>query len=139
MVGAETRREIRRNGSLEMGGADRPDGLDHPAEIAQRINSASVPGWCKELQVDWELDSFYMNEGLTVAHLVKYPPAMRETWVRSLGWGDPLEKGKATPHLHSPTTHMYTHQNVYSSLPKRFAFLLKLQEALSFCTTSYLP
>lgn len=36
------------------------------------------------------------------------------------------------PHPHSPTTHMYTHQNVYSSLPKRFAFLLKLQEALSF-------
>ena len=22
--------------------------------------------------------------------------AMRETWVRSLGWEDPLEKGKAT-------------------------------------------
>ena len=28
--------------------------------------------------------------------LVKNPPAMRETWVRSLGWEDPLEKGKAT-------------------------------------------
>ena len=28
--------------------------------------------------------------------MVKNPPAMRETWVRSLGWGDPLEKGKAT-------------------------------------------
>ena len=25
-----------------------------------------------------------------------YPPAMWETWVRSLGWEDPLEKGKAT-------------------------------------------
>ena len=24
------------------------------------------------------------------------PPAMQETWVRSLGWEDPLEKGKAT-------------------------------------------
>ena len=23
-------------------------------------------------------------------------PAMRETWVQSLGWEDPLEKGKAT-------------------------------------------
>ena len=23
-------------------------------------------------------------------------PAMQETWVRSLGWEDPLEKGKAT-------------------------------------------
>ena len=31
-----------------------------------------------------------------VAELVKNPPAMRETWIRSLGWEDPLEKGKAT-------------------------------------------
>ena len=31
-----------------------------------------------------------------VAQLVKNPPAMRETWVRSLGWEDPLEMGKAT-------------------------------------------
>ena len=31
-----------------------------------------------------------------VAQLVKNPPAMRETLVRSLGWEDPLEKGKAT-------------------------------------------
>ena len=31
-----------------------------------------------------------------VAQLLKNPPAMRETWVGSLGWEDPLEKGKAT-------------------------------------------
>ena len=31
-----------------------------------------------------------------VAQLVKNPPAMQETWVRSLGWEDPLDKGKAT-------------------------------------------
>ena len=31
-----------------------------------------------------------------VAQLVKNPPAMWETWVRSLDWEDPLEKGKAT-------------------------------------------
>ena len=31
-----------------------------------------------------------------MAQLVKNPPAMRETWVQSLGWEDPLEKGKAT-------------------------------------------
>ena len=31
-----------------------------------------------------------------LAQLVKNPPAMQETWVRSLGWEDPLEKGKAT-------------------------------------------
>ena len=30
-----------------------------------------------------------------VAHLVKNLPAMRETWIRSLGWED-LEKGTAT-------------------------------------------
>ena len=28
-----------------------------------------------------------------MAQLVKNPPAMQETWVRSLGWEDPLEKG----------------------------------------------
>ena len=26
------------------------------------------------------------------------PPAVRETWVQSLGWEDPLEKGKAATH-----------------------------------------
>ena len=31
-----------------------------------------------------------------VAQLVKNPSAIWDTWVRSLGWEDPLEKGKAT-------------------------------------------
>ena len=31
-----------------------------------------------------------------VAQMVKNTPAMWETWVRSLCWEDPLEKGKAT-------------------------------------------
>ena len=35
-----------------------------------------------------------------MAQLVKNLPAMWETWIRSLGWEDPLEKGKAT---HSST------------------------------------
>ena len=30
----------------------------------------------------------------SVAQLIQNPPAMRETWVRSLGWEDPLEKGR---------------------------------------------
>ena len=39
----------------------------------------------------------YTNIGDSlVAQLVKYPPAMQETWVQSLGWEDPLEKGMAT-------------------------------------------
>ena len=31
-----------------------------------------------------------------VTQLVKNLPAMWQTWVRPLGWEDPLEKGKAT-------------------------------------------
>ena len=31
-----------------------------------------------------------------MAQMVKNPPAMQETWVRSLGWEDPLEEGMAT-------------------------------------------
>ena len=33
---------------------------------------------------------------LHMAQIVKHPPAMWETWVRSLGWEDPLEEGMAT-------------------------------------------
>ena len=31
-----------------------------------------------------------------MTQMVKNPPAMRETWVQSLGWKDPLEEGMAT-------------------------------------------
>ena len=34
-----------------------------------------------------------------VAQLVRNPPAMRETWVRSLGWEDPLETGMSSHSL----------------------------------------
>ena len=33
-----------------------------------------------------------------VTQLVKNLPAMQETWVRSLGWEDPLKKGMAVTH-----------------------------------------
>ena len=39
----------------------------------------------------------YTLRASLVAQLVKNLPAMPETWVRSLGWEDPLEKGKAIP------------------------------------------
>ena len=35
-------------------------------------------------------------KGFSVAQLIKNLPAMWETWVWSLGWEDPLEKGKTT-------------------------------------------
>ena len=31
-----------------------------------------------------------------VVQFIKNPPTMYETWIRSLGWEDPLEEGKAT-------------------------------------------
>ena len=42
------------------------------------------------------LKGYYMYHASLVAQLVKNPPAMRETWVQSLSWEDPLEKGKTT-------------------------------------------
>ena len=38
-----------------------------------------------------------MENASLVAQLAKNLTAMRETWILSLGWEDPLEKGKATP------------------------------------------
>ena len=37
-----------------------------------------------------------MDKISLVARMVKNLPAMQETWIQSLGWEDPLEKGKAT-------------------------------------------
>ena len=37
-----------------------------------------------------------MPEASVVAQTVKNLPAMQETWVRSMSWEDPLEKGMAT-------------------------------------------
>ena len=42
-------------------------------------------------------ESPYPGGTSLVVQLGKNPPAMRETWVRSLVWEDPLEKRKA-PH-----------------------------------------
>ena len=36
------------------------------------------------------------HEGLPCGSAVKNQHAMRETWVQSLGWKDPLEEGMAT-------------------------------------------
>ena len=38
---------------------------------------------------------FIFGEASLVAHSVKNLPAVQETWVRSLGWEDPLEKEMA--------------------------------------------
>ena len=40
--------------------------------------------------------SSFRMEVLMVAQTLKNLPAMQESWVQSLGWEDPLEKGMAT-------------------------------------------
>ena len=39
---------------------------------------------------------YYINWPSLVVHMVKNLPAVLETCVQSLGWEDPLGKGKAT-------------------------------------------
>ena len=44
------------------------------------------------IQIDIDKDTW----ASLVAQTVKNPPALWETWVQSLGWKDPMEKGTAT-------------------------------------------
>ena len=37
-----------------------------------------------------------MFQNSLLAQMVKNLPAMHQTWIRSLGWEDPLEKGMVT-------------------------------------------
>ena len=60
--------------------------------LPQTVTSSCVQSWSQA------------NVGLTrtsaptlVAHLLENLPPMQETWARSLGWKDPLEKGKYSP------------------------------------------
>ena len=54
----------------------------------------SIPGWGRSPGEGIGYPPQYSWASL-VAQLVKTLPAMQETWFRSLGWEDPLEKGKA--------------------------------------------
>ena len=53
-----------------------------PSSVVTIINI-----YCHPLQYSWTS---------LVTQLVRNLPAIPETWVHSLGWEDPLEKGKAT-------------------------------------------
>ena len=73
-----------------------PDSLVGKESACNAGDQGSIPGSGRSagegigypLQYSW---------AFLVGQLVKNLPAMQETWVRSLGWEDPLEKGKATP------------------------------------------
>ena len=56
------------------------------------IEQASTGGHWSPPKRDSPCPKTYM----IVTQLVKSPPSAQETWVQSLGWEDPLEKGKAS-------------------------------------------
>ena len=68
-VGKESACNVRDPGSMPGSGRSPGEGIGYP------------------LQYSW---------ASLVAQLVKNLPTRQETWVRSPGWEDPLEKGKAT-------------------------------------------
>ena len=67
-----------------------------PANAGDLRNAGLIPGLGRSSGEGIGYPLQYSWASLAV-QLVKNLPAMRETWVRSLGWDDPLEKGKATP------------------------------------------
>ena len=72
-----------------------PDSSVGKESTCNARDAGSIP---RSGRICWRRDSLptpYSWASL-VAQLVKNPPAMRDTWVQSLGWEDPLGKGKAT-------------------------------------------
>ena len=74
-----------------------------------------------------------------MAQLVKNLPAVQETWVQSLGWEDPLEKGTATHFwpgefhgLYSPWGHKESDTIEQLSLS-----LCKEENSDSYCNTKF--
>ena len=72
-----------------------PDGSDSKASACNAGDPGLIPGSGRipgegtghPLQYSW---------ASLLTQLVKNLPAVQETWVQSLGWEDPLEKGMAT-------------------------------------------
>ena len=74
--------------------------LDREAELWTCLRHPPGPAQAISVGQDsegWIICFYFIWRASLVAELVKNPPAMWDTWVWSLGWEDPLEKGKA-PH-----------------------------------------
>ena len=67
--------------------------------VVSMLSSKSliVSGLTFRSLINFEFTFVYgVRRASLVAQMVKNPPAMRETWVRSMGWEDALEKEMAT-------------------------------------------
>ena len=72
-----------------------PDSLIRKESVSYAGNTRTIPGSGRSPGKDIGYPLQYSWASI-VAQLVKNPPAMRKTWVWSLGLEDLLEKGKAT-------------------------------------------
>ena len=74
------------------------EGSNYPQSAGAKLGSLFTSRWPQiHLNPGAQTMSSEVYVSSLVAQLVKNLPAMQETWVRSLGWKDPLEKRKATP------------------------------------------
>ena len=64
--------------------------LLHIVHSGVRLNVVCCPSWFCSIR------DLQLLQASLVAQTVKRLPAVQETWVRSLGWEDPLEKEMAT-------------------------------------------
>ena len=65
------------------------------ARISALATEGSAHTGKEEGRMSLFTDGVMLHRASLGAQLVKNPPALPETWVRSLGWEDPLEKGMA--------------------------------------------
>ena len=72
-----------------------PDSSVSKESACSAGDPSSIPGLRRSAGVGIGYPLQYSWASL-VAQLIKKLPAIQETWLRSLGWEDPLEKGKAT-------------------------------------------
>ena len=71
---------------------------DEPGRLQSMGSQRVLHDWATSLYLDSQIEKLNLNfcfRASLVAQLVKNPPTMWETWVWSLGWEDPMEKGKA--------------------------------------------
>ena len=70
-------------------------------QLLSKMYENSENSTIREKKITFKMAKDFLGGSASlVAQLVENLPAIWETWVQSLGWEDPLEKGKAT---HSST------------------------------------
>ena len=72
-----------------------PDSSAGKESICNAGDLGLIPGLGNPLEKEGIGYPLQYSWASLVAQLVKKSPVMRETWVQSLGWEDPLQKGKA--------------------------------------------